>query len=277
MEERNESTKANSLLSAAMIVIVWGTILTFIFISIHINSTYFYIMSVFVIGTCQRYLEELSHQAIHRNLFSSPKLNDKLEFLYAIPLFYTITGVRKEHYKHHLRLREEQETKNYSYDHLGISNQLMDHKWYRLFVLYLQPFIGIQAVLEMIHIVKYSKKYFFSSYIHHVFLLAILLYYHMVSIYMYFWLIPYFTVFCLFYYYSELFTHFGCREKYLNRDTVNWFVNYFVAPLGFCKHHSLHHVFPNTPWNRYGSVDKVYEKNQQTLLQTLKDMFTLGS
>ncbi|MDR3477292.1 MAG: fatty acid desaturase [Gammaproteobacteria bacterium] len=270
------NTKANGYVSALTITAIWAVIFLSVYLSF-IYSHHTYLLSVFIIGTCQRYLAELSHQAMHRNLFSHQTLNDRLDFFYAIPLFYTVQGTRAEHYSHHLNLEAEQAKINYSYDHLGISGKLLKYRWYRLVVLYIQPFIGVQSFIEFKNILINTKEYFFNCYIFHILLLTVLFYFHLESIYLYYWLIPFFTVYCIFYYYAELFSHFGCRDLHLSRDTVHWFVNLFVAPFGFCQYHSLHHISPKTPWFKYQGFGENYVKNRQSLSQTFKNMFLLKS
>jgi fatty acid desaturase len=270
------NTKANGYISVLTIAVIWAVIFLSIYLSI-IFQHHTYLLSVFIIGACQRYLDELSHHAIHRNLFSSLKLNDWLDWFYAIPLLYTVKGARAEHYSHHLNLPAEQAKTNYSYDHLGINGKLLQYKGYRLFVLYVQPFLGVQSFIDLKHVLMGTKDNFFSCYIYHILFFVVLFYFHLEYIYLYYWLLPLFTVYSVFYYYAELFTHFGCRDEHLSRDTVHWFVNVFVAPFGFCNYHSLHHISPKTPWFQYARLGEDYEKNRQTLGQTFKNMYLLKS
>lgn len=268
--------KPNGYVSALTIITVWSLIIFSIYLSLTF-ANHLYFLAVLIIGTAQRYLEELSHQAIHRNLFLHASWNDKLDLFYAIPLFYTVKGTRSEHYVHHTHLEAEQEKDNYSYDHLGIYGKWLPYPWYRAFVLFIQPFIGIQSLIELKYIIQNSKKYFFSCYIYHLIAIAVLFYFHQEKWYFYYWLIPFFTVYSVFYYYAELFTHFGCRDTYLSRDTLHWFANFFIGPLGFCQYHSLHHVSPKTPWFRYKKFGNAYERNAQDLKQTFCSMFALSS
>lgn len=268
----NVYMKPNGLYSACILIAIWVVVICSIWLSLAWHNIAVYVASVFIIGTCQRYLEELSHQAMHKNLFVHPQLNSLMDIFYSVPLFYTIKIESEEHYNHHKYLAAEQAKKNYSYDHLGISNKWIDDKWYRRFILYVQPFLGVQALIEFKNILTNIKTYYLNCYLYHVLAITILIYFQLGYVYLYYWLIPYFTVYCIFYYYSELFTHFGCRGQYLSRDTVNWFADLFIAPLGFCKYHSLHHIYPKIPWFNYSRIDHDYLKNRQSLNDTFKSM-----
>lgn len=60
------------------------------------------ILSIVIIGSRQRALSNLVHDASHRNLFSSPRMNDFIaNILSAYPMFETVNAYRKSHLMHH--------------------------------------------------------------------------------------------------------------------------------------------------------------------------------
>ena len=80
----------------------WAAIFGIIIISVWMNNWIVYLISVWAIGSFQYAIgESLFHEASHYNLFKTKKINDYLEWIYAVPFFVDMTQYRKEHLDHH--------------------------------------------------------------------------------------------------------------------------------------------------------------------------------
>lgn len=63
--------------------------------------TIVYFLSVLIIASRMRALENLVHEASHNNLFPSAALHQRLQFLYAFPVFRLVQDYRQSHIVHH--------------------------------------------------------------------------------------------------------------------------------------------------------------------------------
>lgn len=67
-----------------------------------LKSFYFLPMSLLIIGSRQRAVSNLTHDASHVNLFSNRGLNDFIANVFcALPMFETVSSYRESHSKHH--------------------------------------------------------------------------------------------------------------------------------------------------------------------------------
>ena len=106
-QTRNSSKAAvaiasNYLISASCIVLVeWASGASYVSAA---GSKALYLMSAFIIAFRMRALENLVHEASHNNLFPSAHLHQRLQFLYAFPIFRVLEDYRRSHVVHHKHL-----------------------------------------------------------------------------------------------------------------------------------------------------------------------------
>ncbi|MCJ1273785.1 hypothetical protein MMC21_001578 [Puttea exsequens] len=63
-----------------------------------------YLLGVLIIASRLRGFENLVHEASHNNLFPNAQLHERLEFLYAFPVFRLLQDYRRSHMMHHKHL-----------------------------------------------------------------------------------------------------------------------------------------------------------------------------
>ena len=66
--------------------------------------TVLYVLSVLIIASRMRALENLVHEASHNSLFKSEVLHQQFQFLYAFPIFRQLEDYRRSHILHHKHL-----------------------------------------------------------------------------------------------------------------------------------------------------------------------------
>lgn len=84
-----------------------------------------YLVAVVLIGSRQRALANLTHEASHRKLFASRHLNDTVARLVcAWPLATAFSGYTAEHARHHRYLWGERDPERAVYERLGLADPL---------------------------------------------------------------------------------------------------------------------------------------------------------
>jgi fatty acid desaturase len=82
----------------------WGIIAVSLILSLR-GSVWWGLVAIPVIGSRQRAMSNLVHDASHNNLTENRLLNDRLaDLLSAFPMFETVNNYRKSHMRHHLYL-----------------------------------------------------------------------------------------------------------------------------------------------------------------------------
>ena len=113
----------SNLRGFAVMFFDWGTIFGVILLSIWLDNWIGYIISVWIIGSFQYAIgESLLHEASHYNLFKTKKLNDHLEWIYAIPFFVDLTQYRFWHTRHHFKMNTEEDHLVHDYEIHGLNN-----------------------------------------------------------------------------------------------------------------------------------------------------------
>src|SRR5881628_2297565 len=121
----------------------WGLVATAVFASAQMHSLWVYGVAVLVISRQMNALFELHHHAIHDNLFGTRKWNERLDWLYSIPLFTRVCEDRDEHMEHHRSFRVDAK------DHLtwgrgyGLDPARRTDRGYMIWFLLVRPFIGV--------------------------------------------------------------------------------------------------------------------------------------
>ena len=97
-----------ALRSAAALAFDWGLILVSWALVVRV-SPWLAPLAILLIGSRQRALGNLLHDAGHKILFAGPRRNDRLaNFFVGYPLFSLVDGYRDQHGKHHTHLGLEE-------------------------------------------------------------------------------------------------------------------------------------------------------------------------
>lgn len=222
---------------------------------------YTYVISIIVIGSRFRALENLLHEASHFHLFRNKRVNDVIGLLLcACPTGSSLQAYRQSHFSHHRWLGSADKDPDLQrYIKIGIDDMPFSKK--RMF----WQIIKIVTLIEVPRYVASSLKSFVwsgesTSYgeniLRIVYYSALILIFTLAHVWFYaliFWLIPLLTTFQIIRYLAEISEHGGLYKKY--DHTLFLTRNNFCHPLLraiLYPHadyfHLVHHLFPAVPW-----------------------------
>lgn len=243
-------------LSLDLGVITWAVMLS-------LQSPYFYPLTVLMIGSRQRAIASLLHEAAHLTLMNNKLLCRMVgEYLLAYPIFQNYDAYRQSHvqmHHHHLGdqlidpdhryyidsgLYEASDRLDFLLSHLLKSITLANTSHYFFYLvknragdISTKPWQGIKLLLVQLTILV---LFWFS-----VGPLGYLL----------FWLVPYFTAFQVIGWFSEISEHFGMFGVYqdevkLTRNRFPTLIERLFIGMHGDNYHLTHHLFAGVPyWN----------------------------
>jgi len=224
---------------------------------------YLYPLAVLFIGSRQRALASLLHEAAHMTLTQSKKLNKFIgEYLLGYPIFQNYEAYRRSHVQlHHHNLGDQQNDPDHRYYiESGLYNAqdrfdfLVGHllksvtlaNTYRYF-LYLVKNRAGDILVNPLQGVKLLAV--------HAAMLLVFSYFISPWAYVLFWLVPYFTVFQVIGWFSEISEHFGMFGLYndevqLTRNRFPTLIERAIIGMHGDNYHLTHHLFAGIPfWN----------------------------
>jgi len=217
-----------------------------------VASMLLYPVAVFFIGTRMRALGNMLHEASHRTLTRSPKLNESLGTVIAALDFQILRTYRREHMSHHVHLGSPHKDLDFAQRRGFGFAEKTGSPWIR-FVIFPLALGHLKAFLRpvlvsrqdstrdtLLRVATYATLLAFA---HFVFgWTALLLYY----------VIPYLTTYQIMRFWSDAFDHgviIGEEEEF-NRSRNHMFMWGWVNALIFPRNdhfHLTHHLFPNVP------------------------------
>ncbi len=104
------------------LLVDYGLIAFSVYLSISFQNIFIYLLTIFVIGSRMRALDNLLHEASHGSLFKNRLLNNTLGmFLCAFPIGSSLYAYRKSHMTHHSSLGDtEKDPDLIRYKKIGI-------------------------------------------------------------------------------------------------------------------------------------------------------------
>lgn len=111
---------------------VWATIGAAMLLCRWVDHPLAWVAAFLVVGLMQYHLSVLGHHALHKNLFSSPGLNEFVaRFLLHGPLGLPNEAMRRNHMKHHRYFEQEEdyERENYDFSLFGRNTPAGFHRW----------------------------------------------------------------------------------------------------------------------------------------------------
>ncbi|MGH8002402.1 MAG: fatty acid desaturase family protein [Brasilonema sp.] len=227
----------------------WIAIFLIAAFSIWTKNIFVYLVSVWAIGIFQFAIGEgLLHEATHFNLFKRKFWNENLEFLYAFPVFRTLSSYREHHFPHHKYYGSDND-KDYIpeyYEMLGLYKP--DKNLF--FLWYIRPIIGF-AVYHFFadlcfHVKDVDRRSFISGLKLFVFWLIIIFSFYLsghLEILLLYWFVPLVWSFSSCSYWSEVQEHFNTFSG--SRSNLNFITNLLIHNAGY---HYVHHLCPTIPW-----------------------------
>jgi fatty acid desaturase len=209
-----------------------------------------YFLAVLVIASRQRGLENLVHEAGHNNLFATRPWNNKLQFIFAWPVFRNVPDYRISHLPHHTHLGDaERDPDIQRYLRVKLDELGRNYVWTML----VRPFIGF-------HHIEYLGTTFVDYWRtptaripKHTFWVGVFLLFAVTkSLYLLllYWLVPFFLVLPILRWFAESAKHSSLDltdEIGSSRNNVGLIHKLFLHPHndGF---HEIHHLLPTIPW-----------------------------
>jgi fatty acid desaturase len=248
---KNKSNFINFLFIFLDYLLILSSVLS----SIYLNNFFVYLLSIMVIGSRMRALENLVHEASHFQLFRNKKLNDLIGmFLCAFPIVSSLLAYRKSHLNHHRYFGNKKlDPDLIRYKKMGIDSSPIGKRKFYFFLL--KVFLLINTPKYILGTVKsfiYNKEVPFYEPINRIFfyitLMLLLFYFDLWKLFLLYWMIPFFTTFQIIRQMSEISEHGGIYEE---KEFIKMTRNNFCHPIlkfliyphnDFC--HLVHHLAP---------------------------------
>ncbi len=243
-------------LSVLAILKEWCLIGLTIYISERFFSGPAVLIGIFFIATRMYALTELTHEAIHGNLFKAKRTHLFLEFLYSWPVFTDIRSYGPGHLRHHSRmnsLHDDPSTFWLKREGLFEENSRMRMLW----ILIIRPLLGYQALKELRDAKYFLSKY--SSYKNLIFFWLLVFgmswYLNLLPQLTLYWLIPFFWLESTFRFWKEVEDHYHTHSG-IRTVTPSRIYAFFLNPYA-CGNHHIHHRDPKIPWHKMEAARKL--------------------
>jgi fatty acid desaturase len=228
----------------------WGVIFGTIAFSVWMNDWIVYLISVWIIGAFQYAIgESLFHEASHCNLFRTKKLNDYLEWIYAVPFFVDMNQYRTEHTDHHYKMNTEADHIVRDYEIHGLNNPKKNLFW----MWFIKPIIGYAGLFYLRFAIQLNPpKSSIKFAILWIPVVSIFWYFDSLNLLVMYWFIPFLWSFASFFYWAEISEHYNTKSG--SRSDIGFLKNLFHHNGGY---HYIHHMYPTIPWYKLPEAHKV--------------------
>jgi fatty acid desaturase len=227
----------------------WGLIFLAAALSEVTGSLVVYLLAVIVISRQMNALFEFHHHAIHCNLFPRKRWNQRLQFLYSLPLWTTVGSDRDDHMEHHRTfntVEKDYQTWGTGY---GLDVAKRSDRRYMIWFLWIRPFLGLLQASDLKELLI-SKRWRDPAYRHPVALfwscaVAVLLAAGRLDLLLWYWLVPRFTLFPVLFFWDDMLGHYNCARTGTREMRGLWFRLFSAHGTDF---HNVHHLYPAIPW-----------------------------
>jgi fatty acid desaturase len=233
----------------------WLAVAVAIAASIVTANPFVYVAAVIVIGSRQRALMNLVHEASHHKLFTRRGVNHWAgKLLIAFPVITGLAAYTCSHCRHHARLwDEERDPKTLRYLELDLVEPAADRSfWVK----------HLARPLALVHVPRNvaaslswegePRAERLQRLAYWVVVLAVVGLLGLWTQLVLFWVLPYCTTFQVVRYWAEMAEHAGLRSSDPWQATRNWTSNGLVRwlMLSHDQYHLVHHLFPGIPHYR---------------------------
>lgn len=224
-------------------------------------SYYFMPLSLLIIGSRQRALATILHEASHGALTRNKTLGRALgTYFSGYLIFQTWESYKESHvYYHHQKLGTQLDPDFSFYKDSGIYEfHTRKSYFWKFFVsrlLFLNAFSSLKYLLVNRLLIKSNKKELVKIAIIHLLAICILDYSHNLEWYFIYWLLPYLTVFQSITWFIELAEHYpmikdASSNLYASRNRYSHWLEHFFTGMHNENYHLIHHLFLAIPfWN----------------------------
>jgi fatty acid desaturase len=244
----------------------WLTIVAAILITVAFKTNpIVYILSIIVIGSRQRALMNLLHEASHKKLFKNRFMNDWIGRIFtSYPMGASFTAYQANHYIHHGFLWDvDKDPKTQRYTTLGLVRPPSNpFAFFRRHIL--RPLLLAHVMYNIKSALSLKDERRDESPVRYGFLVLLIagvLISHQFWGFLIFWLIPFCTSFQIIRYWNEMAEHAGLPDYNAWMATRNWnsslVMRWLIAPHSDDLYHLTHHLFPLIPHYRLAAAHRL--------------------
>lgn len=258
----NQLSKCDNYHGIFALLIDWGFIILAFLISNHI-SFYFYPLSLLLIGSRQRALATLLHEATHNCIAKNRYLNYAIgTFFSGYWIFQSFNAYKQSHIEgHHGSLGDKSKDPDYQYYlsqglYKGINQKqfLRTYVLLPLFCLKAIPYVQYLFKERLISFYKFRKEavlfllFWIATY-------SLLFRFQLFHLFLLYWIIPYLTVFVIIGHFIEIAEHFPLvgnsdHPIEMTRNRFSHWLEAFFLSIHNENYHLTHHLRPKIPfWN----------------------------
>ena len=210
-----------------------------------------YLVAILVIASRMRALENLVHEASHNNLFSSPRLHQRLEFLYAFPVFRLLKDYRRSHLMHHKHLGDPLKHPDLVQLYILGLDCLPERPLWCLFGIPLTGFLTYQYLRTTFYEFWESRSSRFSKTVFWITIALVVVYTATLHLFVYYYLVPLLVILPTIRYWAEVSEHLGLdlRADFGNSRTNIGFVHRWYLNPHNDGYHSVHHLCSQIPFH----------------------------
>ena len=226
--------------------------------SIHIDNFFIYILSIVIIGSRQRALATILHDAAHRVLCENIVLNDFIgRYLSGYLIFQSFDNYVRSHViSHHNSLGNPKKDPDYQF---YLQSGLFDNDSKTKFIIkhLIAPFFLSKSIPFIKYIIKNRlgkpfEKSFYKIVIYWVFMVSLAIYFEYIDILFAYWIIPLLTTFPMLSWFIEMSEHYPMilekDELYQTRNRFSSSLETFFTGIHGENFHLTHHLMPNIPF-----------------------------
>ena len=236
------------------------------------GSQVVYLLAVAVIASRMRAFENLVHEASHNNLFATASWHQRLELLYAFPVFRIVQDYRQSHVIHHQHLGDPEKDPDVRRLHdLGLQN-LPDRPYWYLFGLPMTGFLTYEYLTTTFRefwassTSRVSKTLFWAT------IMLVLTYNGLLDQFLKYYLVPFFVILPVTRYWAETAEHLGLdlRGSFGNSRTNIGFIHRWYLNPHNDGYHAVHHLNSQVPFHQLPDAHRhLMEKSEQFRQKTV--------
>jgi fatty acid desaturase len=225
-----------------------------------------YVIALLLIGSRQRALANLFHEASHLKLFRSRVLNNWICYLLiSFPMAASLSSYLPAHRRHHSRLWADADPELAKYEALGLkgpepslTRALVRHALRPLLLVHVPASVGA-SIRDLRHEVAPERTVRIVGTIAAVGLASYSP--HFRTLLAYYWVIPYLTSYQVIRYWAEVAEHGGMKSSNALHGTRNWtsgpLTRWLIGSHSDDLYHLVHHLYPAIPHHRLARAHRV--------------------
>ena len=244
----------------------WLVIIAAIVITLKLGmNPLVYILAVIVVGSRQRALMNLLHEASHSKLFKNRPVNDWIgRFFTCYPMGASFSAYQNAHFIHHgLLWDEEKDPKTIRYKTLGLITPPADQlTFFRRHIV--RPLLLAHVAYNIAAALSLKGERRLETLVRFGFLALVLvgvIVAHILPSFFFFWIVPFCTSFQIIRYWNEMAEHAGLPDYNAWMATRSWrstfLMEWLLAPHSDDLYHLAHHLFPLIPHYRLATAHRL--------------------